>query len=229
MRRLLIVALLLTACGGEESVDTTAIETATAAAASGATSAAPATNTAAQPAAGAVVVRDAAGAEVVSIREDGGTATITYTVDGEKHVLQGTPRESGKRKYRIDQSAVMFEVKPGDSGFKLRMADGTLRWKVKITADKTKISDNEENKNPYELKVRDGGARVKVVAPGDRELGRVELDRAASKTVVEDAAGKQAFRIEGAPPAGGYGVLLLDAIPPPQRYILLAELISRAQ
>ena len=225
MRRLLLV-LLLVACR-EESDDVTEVETTPPPAASASASAA-APGAAPAPAAGTIVVRDAAGAEVVSIREENGTATITYSVGGEKHVLQGTPRESGKRKYRIDQSAVMFEVKPGDAGFKLRMADGSLRWKVKISDDKTKISDNEENRNPFELKIRDAGARVKVMAPGEKELGRVELDRAASKTVVEDATGKALFRIEGAPPAPGYGVLLLDTIPPPQRFILLAELISRA-
>jgi hypothetical protein len=136
-------------------------------------------------------------------------------------VLRGTPRETGKRKYSIGSSPVMFEVKPGDDdGFKLRMADGKLRWKVKVSADKIKISDNEQNANAFELKPREGG-RVKVEAPGGRELGNVRGND------VEDASGKKLFTVEGPAGSAAYGVLLLDGIPDTQRYILIAELLGR--
>jgi hypothetical protein len=176
-------------------------------------------------AAGTVTVRDAAGAEVVTVREQAdGSVEIAFVADGGKHTLNGARRDTGKRKYAIGGGPLMFEVKPGDSGFKLRMADGTLRWKVKLAPEKIKVSDNEQNANPYELKMRDGD-RTKVVAPGDRELGNVRFDRASSKSQVDDAASKTLFVVEGKQSAA-YGVLLLDAIPPPQRYILLAELLS---
>jgi len=148
------------------------------------------------------------GAELVSIAEASGTVEIKF---GGK-TIRGTTKDSGKRKYED------FEIKPGDEGFKLRTKDGKLRWKVKIKDDKVKVSDNEENKNPFELKSRDGD-RIKVVAPGDREVGNVRSDH------VEDASGKTLYKVDG--PRAAYGVLLLDSIPETERYILVAELLSR--
>lgn len=179
---------------------------------------------AASPAAGAISVKRADGAELLTITEPGdGWIEIAFVAaDGSKRILRGATRESGKRKYTVGDGGVLFEVKPGDNlGFKLRMADGKLRWKVKVAPDKIKISDNEENNNPFELKVRDGG-RFKVVAPGDRELGNVRAD------AVEDASGKKLFTVTGKKSAG-YGVLLLDQIPEIERYILVAEIAARGR
>ena len=122
---------------------------------------------------------------------------------------------------------MLYEIKPGDDGgFKLRNPDGSLRWKVKVAADKIKISDNEENANPYELKVRDGN-RVKVVAPGDKELGNVRY--ADGRIAVEDTTGRVVFATNAAKASGAYGVLLLDRIPERERYILAAEILSRGR
>jgi hypothetical protein len=99
---------------------------------------------------------------------------------------------------------------------------------VKVAPEKIKISDNEQNTNPFELKVREGG-RVKVVAPGDREVGNVRPDSAGTKTEIETAGGKAVFAVDGSRPNGAYGVLLLDSIPEVQRYILMAELLSRGR
>ncbi|HWW59850.1 MAG TPA: hypothetical protein VN181_00655 [Thermoanaerobaculia bacterium] len=163
---------------------------------------------------GAVIVRTADGAEAVSVREESnGTITIAF----DKQTLRGTTRDTGKRKYG---DPATFEIKPGDDGFKLRHADGKLLWKVKFKDGKIKISDNEENLNPFELKTRGDG--LKVVAPGERELGDVR------GSDVSDATGKKRFTVDGKSSAA-YGVLLLDTIPPPQRYILLAELLSRGK
>jgi hypothetical protein len=167
---------------------------------------------------GGVTIRRADGSEVAVVQRRGQTVEIRYGGT----MLTGEPRESGKRKYRSGNGPVIFEIKPNENGFKLRTADGALRWKVKISADKIKISDNEENANPFELKARDGG-RTKVVAPGDKELGNVRGND------VEDAGGKKLYHVEGAAGSAGYGVLLLDTIPPPQRSILLAELVSRGK
>jgi len=218
MHRIALVLLVgLIACG-HPAAETPAPSQSAAPAPAASTSAPPATASAP----GAVVVRGADGVEAVNVREEAnGTITIAFTADGQKHTLQGTTRESGKRKYRAGD-AVMFEVKPGDDGFKLRTADGALKWKIKFKDDKIKISDNEENANPFELKKRDGD-RIKVVAPGDRELGNVRGKE------IEDAAGTKRFSVDGKSGSAGYGVLLLDTIPPPQRYILLAELLSRGK
>ena len=217
-----VLILLLVSCG--ERAEPEQAQSATTP--SSATTPAPATAAAAAP----FIVRDADGAEVLSVFETNEQVVqISFTEAGQKRELRGEPRESGKRKYSIGGGAVTYEVKPDNDsdGFKLRTADGKLRWKVKVTPETIKISDNEQNDRPFELKARDGD-RVKVVAPVDREIGNVRFDRAASKTEVEDAAGKTLFRVEKTTRTGAYGVLLLD-IPPTERAILLAEILSRGR
>jgi hypothetical protein len=216
MRRLIpaaVLILVLASCRGESAdADESEATPAPAPAAAGAASAA-------APA--------ASGAQLTDVSEKGGTVTITYTENGAAQELYGELRDNGKRKYTLDDGPTLYEIKPGeDKSFKLRNADGSLRWKVKIYPDKIKISDNEENKNPYELKAR-ADSRTKVLAPGDRELGNVRY--AAEKIDVETAAGTVIFSKRSAAPSGAYGVLLLDAIPARERYILLAELLSRGK
>lgn len=212
--------LLLAACGGERVER----EESGAAPASGA-----GTSAAEAAAAPPVTVRNADGSELLRLTEADGVVEISFSEGGSKRTLRGEERDTGKRKYQVDGGPVMFEVKPDNDseGFKLRLADGSLRWKVKVAPEKIKISDNEQNANPFELKVREGD-RVKVVAPGDREIGNVRLDSAGAKTEVE-AAGKTVFVVEGSRPSGAYGVLLLDSVPQVQRYIVLAELLSRGR
>ena len=180
-----------------------------------ASSPAPATTTSA----GDVTIRRIDGTEVAVVRKNGERVEIRYG----GNVLTGELRDSGKRKYRSGSGPVLFEIKPGDDGgFKLRTEKGELRWKVKITDDKIKISDNEENRNPYELKLKEGD-RVKVMAPGERQLGSVR------GTTVEDANKTDQFRVDGGAASAAYGVLLLDPIPENQRYILLAEILARGR
>lgn len=154
--------------------------------------------------------------------------TIAFTENGQSLALSGEKRDTGKRKYTLGSGPVLYEVKPADDGdgFKLRSPDGKLRWKVKVTPEKIKISDNEQNDHPFELKVKDPN-RVKVVAPGDRELGNVRF--APNQIEVENAGGHVIFTTDATKPAGAYGVLLCDAIPERERYILVAELLSRGR
>jgi hypothetical protein len=213
--------LLLAACRGER------VESEEAPAPRGTAPPAASAETAA-PRQPATIVRRADGTELVTFAEADDVVEISFLEAGTKRALRGEERDSGKRKYQVDGGAVLFEIKPDDDsdGFKLRAPDGSLRWKVKITPEKIKISNNEQNANPFELKVRDGD-RVKVFAPGEKEAGNVRFDRAASKTEVETADGKTAFVVEGSQASGAYGVLLLDAIPQVERYILAAEILSR--
>ncbi|HEX7829749.1 MAG TPA: hypothetical protein VF787_08835 [Thermoanaerobaculia bacterium] len=217
MRRVIPAAMLilvLASCGGEsEEVSEQKV---------------PATPSAATPTATtAPVATTSAASQLTSVSEKGGTVTIVFTENGAEQELYGELRDNGKRKYTLDDGPVLYEVKPGDDqSFKLRNPDGSLRWKVKISPDKIKISDNEENKNAFELKPR-AEQRVKVVAPGDRELGNVRF--ASEKIDVETADGKVIFSKRSAFAAGGYGVLLLDQIPPRERFIIVAELLSRGR
>jgi hypothetical protein len=225
MRSLLVPALilLLVSCGERAEP-----ELAQSAATPPSTSATAPTPGAPAPA--PFIVLSADGAEVMSVFETSDQIVqISFIEAGQKRELRGEPRDGGKRKYSIGGGAVTYEVKPDkdSDGFKLRTADGKLLWKVKVTPEKIKISDNEQNDHPFELKAREGD-RVKVFAPVDREVGNVRFDRAASKTEVEDAAGKTLFRVDKTTKSGAYGVLLID-IPPTERAILLAEIMSRGR
>lgn len=186
--------------------------------------------TAAASAPAPFIVLSADGAEVLSVFETTDRVVeLSFTEAGQRRELRGEPRDNGKRKYTIGGGPVMYEVKPdSDSdGFKLRTADGKLRWKVKVTPEKIKISDNEQNDRPFELKAREGD-RVKLFAPVDRAIGNVRFDRPASKTEVEDVTGKTLFRVDKTTKSGAYGVLLFD-IPQTERAILLAEILSRGR
>lgn len=205
--------MLLASCGGERADAPDA-----------STTPAPATTTTAAPAATTSPVPSQLG----KISEEEGAITISFMENGEVRELYGDPRDTGKRKYTLGgEDPVLYEVKPGDDGgFKLRNPDGSLRWKVKIAPDKIRISDNEQNDNPFELKVKDAN-RVKVFAPGDRELGNVRY--APNQIEVEHTSGRVIFTTDSPKPSGAYGVLLCDAIPERERYILVAELLSRGR
>jgi hypothetical protein len=214
---LVAMSILLLAACGDEPVETVQPQKSQ-----------PAPTASAAP--NATTVRGADGSELLTINASGHGVEISFLENGTKRTLRGEDQESGKRKYSVDGGPVLFEIKPdADSeGFKLRGPDGKLRWKVKMTPEKIKISDNEENNNPFELKMREGD-RLKVVAPGERELGNVRFDRAATKTEIETASGATKFVVEGSRPSRAYGVLLLDSIPDVQRYILAAEILSRGR
>ena len=170
----------------------------------------------------ALVVRTHGGAEVLSVQPGAdGVLTLAFTTGGAKTTLVGKMSDPAKRKYRSGD-VVLFETKWDEDGFKLRSASGALMYKVKIKDDKIKVSDNEENANPFELKTREGN-RIKVVGPGESALGDVR------GAVVEDAAGKKLFDATGRPGSAGYAVLLLEKIPLAQRYVILAELFARGK
>lgn len=162
-----------------------------------------------------------------SISEEQGAVTIAFMENGEVRELYGDPRETGKRKYTLGDGPVLYEIKPGDDGgFKLRNPDGSLRWKVKIAPDKIRISDNEQNDNPFELKLREPN-RVRVFAPGDRELGTVRY--APNQIEVESKNGSVIFSTDAPKASAAYGVLLIDGIRERERYILVAEILSRGK
>ena len=155
-----------------------------------------------------MVVTTPAGKRVIEVAPSaGGDLTVTY--DG--GVVHGKLK-GDKRKYES------VEVKLGNDGFKVRTLDGKLLWKVKVAADKIKVSNNEENANPYELKIKD--AKVKVFAPGDRFLGEVRVR--GNYLEIGDK-----FRAAGTKPDAFYGVALLDGISLRDRAVILAELAAR--
>ena len=159
------------------------------------------------PQAAPIAVTTNDGRRVIEVASSGSDLTVTY----EGGVLHGR-RKGEKRKYES------VEVKYGETGgFKVRTLDGKLLWKVKVTPEKIKVSDNEENANPFELKIKE--EKVKVYAPGDRLLGEVRVR--GDHVEVGDK-----LRAAGTNAAAFYGVALLDAVPPRERAVIFAELAA---
>jgi hypothetical protein len=152
--------------------------------------------------------------------------TIRYALDGKVRTIEGEQKSTGKRKY-IENGTMIAEVKPGETGgFKVRSADGkTLLWKVKREADKVKVSDNEENAHPFELKTKSD--RIEVRDASGKAIGAVRYDAAKHLAVVEDAAGKPRFNASSEHADRFLGIAILDTIPLPLRAIVMAELSAR--
>ena len=113
-----------------------------------------------------------------------------------------------------------------DDGFKVRTPDATLLWKIKLYEDKIKISDNEENRNPWVLKTGYPD-KAKVLDPYESEIGVVRFATDQAPLRVRDASGNDAWIVESGPASASWGVLLMGAIPEEQKAIIIAELISR--
>lgn len=169
-----------------------------------------------------VVVRSAGGSKSITVVEKGNALEIVLP-NGDR--LVGDPK-GDKRKYRrAPGGPQVLEVKAGDGGFKLRTTDGKLLWKVKIAEDKIKVSDNEENANPWSLKTKYED-KVKVVDASEKEIAEVRFY--PDKTKVKSAAGAELW--ECASPrrrSAAFGVLALDRIPEEHRAILMAEILAR--
>src|SRR6266849_3436943 len=111
-----------------------------------------------------------------------------------------------------------------DAVVECRTADGKLLWKIKKSEDKVKISDNEENRNPYELKFKED--KIKVYAPVDRLLGEVKYYGDNQRVEVKDAEGHEVYRARAVKVEPSFGVALLDRIPARERAIIMAELAA---
>ncbi len=169
-----------------------------------------------------VVVRTSGGSKSITVVEKGNVLEIVLP-NGDR--LVGDPK-GDKRKYRrASGGPQVLEVKAGDGGFKLRTTDGKLLWKVKIAEDKIKVSDNEENANPWSLKTKYDD-KVKVVDASEKEIAEVRFY--PDKTKVKGASGAELW--ECASPrrrSAAFGVLALDRIPEEHRAVLMAEILAR--
>jgi hypothetical protein len=173
-----------------------------------------------------IAITTPAGEAVVEIAQQGSDLAVTFTDGGTRQVIHGRVSDKGKRKYSAGNGGVVLEVKPAEDGggFKVRTADGKLLWKIKRSEDKVKISDNEENRNPFELKIKE--EKVKVYAPPEQLLGEVKFYSDMQRVEVKDAAGRELFRASGSRAEPFYGVPLLEKIPARERAVIIAELAA---
>ncbi len=163
---------------------------------------------------------------VVAIHMAGENVKIEIGEGAGARVLRGSMRGTGKRKYEIEGGPLIAEVKADNDAFKIRSADGRLLWKVKLAADKIKISDNEENLNPYVLKLREDGWKVEE---SESPIGEVKFYADRGKIKVKDNGDAELFESNGDRPSAMYGVMLMRRIPETERSIIMAELVARGR
>jgi uncharacterized protein YkuJ len=155
-----------------------------------------------------------------------GNLWATLTMEGEKAVIVYEnknilvhKRKDDKRKYETD-GVIIKEIKYKEDGFKLRTPEGNLLWKVKLDDNKIKISNNEENKNPFELKMHESGkAKIKL---NDTEIAESKLKN--NKIAVESKG--KVFEIENQTFDKAYTILGIEEILPQDRLIILVELLE---
>lgn len=172
----------------------------------------------------AVTIQTTSGQTAFQITPRGDELVVSFTADGTTGSLERKQHTSGKRKY-AQNGQLIAEVKPDESGFKVRSPDGKqLYWKLKREADKVKISDNEQNEHPFVLKSKSD--RIEVLGPDGTKLGAVRYDAASQRAVVEDASGQMQFTMTSTRADRFLGVALMTSIPIERRAILMAELAS---
>ncbi|MGC1473495.1 MAG: hypothetical protein WA775_12955 [Psychroserpens sp.] len=107
--------------------------------------------------------------------------------------------KADKKKFYNASNEVVYEVKYKQDGFKLRTATSNLLWKIKLYDDKVKISDNEENLDPYEIKMV-GIYEAKLVR-ADKTIARTSYDPELNQQFVaaESDAQPDAYQVAYSP------------------------------
>ncbi|MEO1049340.1 MAG: hypothetical protein AAFX87_01850 [Bacteroidota bacterium] len=125
-----------------------------------------------------------------------------------------------KRKYYDQSDALKYAVKlKGTESFKLRDGNEQLIWKVKVTADKIKVANNEEMTDAFEIKQNESG-KIKLKR-NDEELKAMRFDPNSAATKVGDRYNVRNFNGSLA-----MGVLLIDELGETEKYIICTELLN---
>ena len=167
---------------------------------------------------------------VVIVGEGGSRLTISADAQhvdiltGALHLVGDT--RGDKRYYHRGKGGGAFvEVKSDADAFKLRAPDGKLLWKIKLGADKIKVSDNEQNTGAWEIKTAHAD-KAKVVDAAGKEAGEVKF---AAKIKLKDAAGAERFVVESGAKSAAYAALLLTNVPEEYRPVIVAELLAKGR
>ena len=168
--------------------------------------------------------------EALVVKEHVDHETIEVNLDGQAFIMKARMNKPGVRKYKefvgADEKTLIAEVKIKDKGFKLVDENDKLLWKVKISGDKVKISDNEENKNLYVLKKSED--KVKVKDKAEKEIARVKFYPENGKLKLKDNSGKELYISKNYTKlSGAIGVLAITEIPAKLRAVIAAELVKQ--
>ncbi len=168
--------------------------------------------------------------EALVIKDHSDHETIEVNIDGQAFIMKARMNKPGVRKYKelsgTEEKTLIAEVKIKDNGFKLVDENDKLLWKVKISDEKVKISDNEENKNPYVLKKSEG--KVKVKDKSEKEIARVKFYPENGKLKLKDKSGNELYISKDYNKlSGAIGVLAIKEIPAKLRAVIASELVKQ--
>ncbi|MBQ2593815.1 MAG: hypothetical protein II567_11110 [Candidatus Riflebacteria bacterium] len=168
--------------------------------------------------------------EALVVKEHSDHETIEVNLDGQAFIMKARMNKPGSRKYKelvgTDEKTLIAEVKIKDNSFKLVDENDKLLWKVKIKEGKAKISDNEENKNPFVIKKSED--KVKVKDKNEKEIARVKYYSDNGKLKLKDMSGKELYiSKEFNKLSGAIGVLAINDIPAKLRAVIACELIKQ--
>lgn len=171
-----------------------------------------------------IKIKSADDKRVLEVKWNVAKVKVEIGDEGSPQILKGESRDNGKRKYGLEGGSPICEVKSDATSFKLRSVEGKLLWKVKIDDEKIKISDNEENANPYVLKMKEDKVKIEE---NDTELGEVKFY--PDKIKVKNLAGDELFSSNTTHRSASYGLMLMSRIPPTERAVIIAELLTRSK
>lgn len=146
------------------------------------------------------------------------------TNETKNEVLTSKMTKADKKKYYNSSNNVVFEIKYKPDGFKLRTAASKLLWKIKLYDTKIKISDNEENLNPYEIKIL-SNQEAKLEKDGT-VLARTSYNIDKKEQVISsNTTGAPEFYKKSYAPS--LLISQISEIPEQQKQILINELILK--
>ena len=134
--------------------------------------------------------------------------------------------KADKKKYFDKNNTVVYEIKYKSDGFKLRTASSKLLWKIKLYDNKIKLSDNEENENPYEIKIVNSH-EAKLVR-GDNTIARTTYNlNTQIQTVKYGDQSKSSLSAKVLYSYTNALVKAIEEIPSDQQQIIINELQAK--
>jgi len=123
-----------------------------------------------------------------------------------------------------DEKEQIAEIKLKADAFKLVDANEKLLWKVRISADKIKVSDNEDGNNSWEIKTKSAD-KAELRDQSGAEIGNVKFYADNGKLKVKDSTGSEIFVSKDLKFSPAPGVILFKHIPLKHRVAIISELL----
>lgn len=177
---------------------------------------------------------------VVKFNQASATTKLEINLDGEHCELKARYDENHQNKLKYkevigeNEKTLIATVKYYEDGdFKLVNPDDKLLWKVKVSYEKIKISDNEEGNNYFQIKKNKKG-KLKIYDQGEEEKnfgvikykdGKLKVKAVVGEEEKEDLYSTKDLGDNCFAP----GVLMLNKIPAKERAIIVTELLRKGK